>query len=612
VSARRPHLFGLALGVVAFAHPGTALAQDAENPGARLNQSTEFGPTQTPPPPPDIPAAELPRPAAPTAPGAAVPPAKTAPGTPTAAPAGPPAAPPQRPLLKSDRLDLPGYVPGYRSYEGLGLSPYAPRVPGLAGGLTPSFGAPSPTDDWTFTFGGYMSATLQFSINERLDPQSGQSSMVLHTPPSIVEEYAAFPSTTALPGNWIGANLSYGTSYVTATVSLNTWNPTGPTNQPGGQYFINNMFLKFRAPPIEDKLRLGFTVGFFNNAYGALGRYGGGFYTNPLTGEIQGAGVLTLAEYDLSDKLILVAEHGIMSTGGPREGFMPAEVIEGTGNGGNGGDPQFPAAFVHHAHLGMIMKGDLQLELKLHFMTNWAQDDRVQRKRGGVEDDPCDIPTTIEVNECFVPDGRMRVYGFDVKMLSSAYGVLGVGASYITGHYAEPLKGVRTFGGDGEQLTSSWWGLTTQGNGKLWVAGISYSMSVASLMLHPEPFNGQAPDIQLDAGFNIGKSTSSEPAFSDRVRHKYGLKGTYTFLPFMGAGLRVDRVVPSSKDPEQTFHVLNPWIQFKSSWTSHETISLSYVKWFLGDHTHLDGLNPRYAYGKVDDQMVALNFNMWW
>jgi predicted KAP-like P-loop ATPase len=96
------------------------------------------------------------------------------------------------------------------------------------------------------------------------------------------------------------------------------------------------------------------------------------------------------------------------------------------------------------------------------------------------------------------------------------------------------------------------------------------------------------------------------------VRHKYGLKGTYTFLPFMGAGLRVDRVVPSSKDPEQTFHVLNPWIQFKSSWTSHETISLSYVKWFLGDHTHLDGLNPRYAYGKVDDQMVALNFNMWW
>jgi hypothetical protein len=610
VRERRARLFGLALGAVVSAHAGIAAAQDAENPGARLNQAAPELDAAKTPPPPSVPAAELPRPTTPPAPGAAVPPAKVAPGTPTAAPA--PAAPPKRPLLKSDRLERAGYVPGYRNYEGLSLSPYAPRVPGLPGGMTPSFGAPAPTDDWTFTFGGYMSATLQFSLNKRLDPQSGQSSTVLHTPPSIVEEYAAFPSTTALPGNWIGANLSYGSSYVTATVSLNTWNPTGPTNQPGGQYFINNMFLKFRAPPIENKLRLGFTVGFFSNAYGALGRYGGGFYTNPLTGEIQGAGLLTLAEYDLSDQLVLVAEHGIMNTGGPREGFVPADVASGTGNGGNGGDPQFPTAFVHHAHLGVVKKGDLQLEMKLHFMTNWAQDDRVQRKRGTIADDPCDLPTTDEVNECFVPDGRLRVYGADVKMLSSAYGVLGIGGAYVTGHYAEPLKGIRTFGGDGEQLTSSWWGLTTQGNGKLWVAGISYSMSVAALMLHPEPFNGQAPDVQIDTGFNIGKSTSSEAAFSDRVRHKYGVKVTYTFLPFMGAGIRFDRVVPSSKDSDQTFHVLVPWVQWKSSWTSHETISLSYVKWFLGPHTHLDGLNPRYAYGKVDDQMVALNFNMWW
>ena len=45
----------------------------------------------------------------------------------------------------------------------------------------------------------------------------------------------------------------------------------------------------------------------------------------------------------------------------------------------------------------------------------------------------------------------------------------------------------------------------------------------------------------------------------------------------------------------------------------HETIALSYVKWFLGKNTHLDGLNPRAnGYGKIDDQMVALNFNMWW
>jgi len=44
-----------------------------------------------------------------------------------------------------------------------------------------------------------------------------------------------------------------------------------------------------------------------------------------------------------------------------------------------------------------VKKGDLQLEMKLHFMTNWAQDDRVQRKRGTIADDPCDLPTTDPV-----------------------------------------------------------------------------------------------------------------------------------------------------------------------------------------------------------------------
>jgi len=603
---RRAPLLGLALGALGVLGARSALGQDApvpENPGARINRATDDEPAAVGPKP-ETPAATSPAPNMP---------AGTAPQG-TTAPAASPAARARvrRPLLRSDQLDAPGYVPGYRSYEGLGLSPYAPRVAGFAGGLTPSFGAPMPTDDFTFTFAGYMSATLQVSSNNRLDPQSGQRKLVLHTAPNILEEYASFPSTNSLPGNWIGSNFSYGNAYVTATVSLDTWNPAGPSNQPQGQYFINNMFLKFRAPPIAGKLRLGWTVGFFTNTYGALGRYGGGFYTNPMSGWVQGAGEITLAEFDATDKLVLVAEHGITDTGGPRVAFMPNQAIIGHGNGGNQGDPNWPTAFVHHVHFGVVMKGDTQLELKLHYLTNWAQDDRVQRKQGTMLEDPCDLGTTEELNECYVRDARLRVYGIDAKMLSPAYGVLGVGAAYITGHYADPLKGLATFAGDGERLTSSWWGLSTQGTGKLWVAGVSYSMSVAALMLHPEPFNGQAPDIQIDAGFNIGKSTSKESAFSGRVRHKYGAKVTYTFLPFMGAGVRFDRVVPSSKDADQTFHVLAPFLQFKSSWTSHESLTLSYVKWWLGPHTHLDGMNPRYFYNKVDDQMVALNFNLWW
>jgi hypothetical protein len=524
-----------------------------------------------------------------------------------------PAPPPPRPRpppLEKDELEPAGYVPGYRKYEGLGLSPYAPRLGALPGGMTPSFGAPEPTEDFTFTFSGYMSATFQTSINQRIDPQSGQKHLVLHTAPSLVEEYAAFPSTSSLPGNWLGATFSYGNEYVTATVSIDTWNPAAPSNYPQGQWWLNNMFLKFRAPPLG-KFRLGWTVGFFSNTYGALGRYGGGFYTNPIAGWVQGAGEITVAEYDVTDRLTLVAEHGINSTGGPRVGFAPLGLARGTGNVDSGGDPAWPSAYVHHLHFGMVQRGDIQLQTELHYLSNWSQDDRVQRKSGTTLDEPCDFPTTQEVNECYARDGKLRVYAIDAKMTSRAYGVLGVGAAYLTGSYADTLKGLITFGGDGERLTSSWWGLSTQGTGKLWIAGISYSMSVASLLLRPEPFDGQAPDIQVDAGFNVGKASTNEPAF-DRTRYKFGAKVTYTFLPFMGAGIRADHVVPSSIDPDQTFTVLAPWIQFKSGWTSHETISLSYVKWFLGAHTHVDGTNPRYSYGKIDDQMVALNFNMWW
>ena len=139
----------------------------------------------------------------------------------------------------------------------------------------------------------------------------------------------------------------------------------------------------------------------------------------------------------------------------------------------------------------------------------------------------------------------------------------------------------------------------------------SYSMSVSALMMSPEPFGGNGPDVQIDAGFNIARSTSDDPVFDGRVRHKYGISGLYTFIPYMGVGVRIDRVVPSSHDPEQTYHVLAPRLQFKTDWQSHETIVLSYVKWFLGPDTHLDGTQPRTS-ERIDDQMFTLNFNMWW
>jgi hypothetical protein len=79
----------------------------------------------------------------------------------------------------------------------------------------------------------------------------------------------------------------------------------------------------------------------------------------------------------------------------------------------------------------------------------------------------------------------------------------------------------------------------------------------------------------------------------------------------MGVGLRADRIAPNSKDAEETFHVLAARLQFRSNWTSHETITLKYAKWFYGDRTHGDGWDAR-PREQLDDQMLGLGFGMWW
>src|SRR6202012_4509997 len=50
-----------------------------------------------------------------------------------------------------------GYLPGERRALGLGLSPHAPEVPALPGGLTTAPAGPAPADDWRVNFLRVMS-----------------------------------------------------------------------------------------------------------------------------------------------------------------------------------------------------------------------------------------------------------------------------------------------------------------------------------------------------------------------------------------------------------------------------------------------------------------------
>jgi len=76
----------------------------------------------------------------------------------------------------------------------------------------------------------------------------------------------------------------------------------------------------------------------------------------------------------------------------------------------------------------------------------------------------------------------------------------------------------------------------------------------------------------------------------------------------------VCKVVPDTGDPSQTFYVAAGRLVFKTDWQSRESIMLLYAKWFYGTHTHPDysSSDNSLPIPRLDDQLIALNVNVWW
>jgi hypothetical protein len=551
-------------------------------------------------------------------------------------PEPPPLAGTQPREKQKDALPDAGYVPGYSGgYPSFGLAPHSPSAGALPGGLTPGFGAPMPPSEWTFTWSGYLSASAQFSVNQRVTAAGealapGQSSTVFHTPPQTVDEYQSFVGTATVPGQWIAMNLRYGNRDVSANVTLSTWNPSESTTyyQPGSQNFIQNAYLAYNIAAIG-RLKLNADAGYFYTTYGNLGQYGPGVYQNPVAGGPRGVGTRMLAQYALRPEWLLMFEAGVM---GNRNGRAPSGTAPANPN--SSADPTFPAAYVGHLHAGVVYKSDFVVKANLHWMFNWAMDDRVQYNAG--PEDPKD-PTgftrskdtffTRAINEALVPDGWISVLAADVQVSHPIWGILGIGGTHIDAQHAYPLRGLLTYGGEGQQLTERWLGVDNGGTGKVEVAIVNWSASIGKILASPLPFDTNAPDLIVNAGAVIATSHDLGPSMSDRCngqiecrnasrtydgrwRYKAAVDLLYVFLPWMSIGGRFDRVMPNSKDSEETFHVLAGRLVFKSDWASRETISLIGARWFYGPQTHAEYSSPSRPW--LDQWLVALNVNMWW
>src|SRR5690606_14538026 len=105
------------------------------------------------------------------------------------------------------------------SKSGFGLSPSAPVVGALPGGMTPAYGQkPSGSGDWRFDYHGFFTMPIAAGVSKRAQPLPGESSTVFHTPPIVPDDYEVFSHTGVVPRPFAQLNLTYGNSDFTGNV----------------------------------------------------------------------------------------------------------------------------------------------------------------------------------------------------------------------------------------------------------------------------------------------------------------------------------------------------------------------------------------------------------
>ncbi len=479
--------------------------------------------------------------------------------------------------------------------QGLGLDPGAPQAVGMIGGVSPSFGeAPAHEGDWLFDIHGYLQLPLRIGINERSDPGAGQKKTVLHTPPVIPGSYGDFDYTGVTPNPWAQLNFSYGSSNITGTVIIaaRTVSNANGYFHPPDQLGINDAYVSYHPGDGDDQVQFVANVGAFANRYGIMGQFDLGPYGTPLIARVAGMGATGTLKMDLGG-VETFFEGGF--TGQLNKAPLAVEPA-----GWNGySDPNAGTSYVAHGHAAAKLGGSVHLGV--HAIYAFAQDDRAT--------------TTTQ------KDGNIGVYGADARFTLKKWGHLYLGYGHTRAKTSRSVSSVlRVLGsGGGKGLMEQYFGLNSEGTGNLNTFGFQYDFSLGNFFHAPKPFSGRGPDVVLGA-FGVGTYVSSPvPEFDQVFKFKYGLGGTYTFLPFMGVGARYDSVMPDSSNSELSHSIISPQLIFKSDWASQDQVTLQYSRYIYGDDVvpardpaappSIDGseevLSP-------DQNVVMLMATMWW
>jgi hypothetical protein len=494
--------------------------------------------------------------------------------------------------------------------------------------------------DWGFRFKGFFRAPMRLGVDNSGMLTPGK--LQFHAPPVVPDgNYTRWMYTNNIPGPWAEMMFQYGNQRVMMTTTIASYNiTTGGWRELQDQLGIDRAFLTLKFPEALGNLGgMAWDVGIFQNAYGGMGKYDAGQYETYLIGRTRIAGATATADMELSDDIKLVIEAGAGAKVDQQyQRYSDSNKADAltdypTWQPYPGNKKQIGTTLLAHGHAGVVFQGILTGTL--HYVGTFVRDARfnVASQGGGV---PGTTPVT--------PDAHIQVAGFDVKLDGGYLGTGYIGFSRLwaknAGSVADAIEVLHSQGG--WQLAQNYF---SDGNRKIASLGFQYTFSLASFLMRPRPFWGQAPDVtfRVYGMINHVFDTTSGGADGETIpkdgrenanmwKVKLGFEPTYSFHPMMAVALRADLVQPNMSNSGESFEVVTPKLIFRSEFVTHEMIVLQGSWYHYGkdytDPAKVASIMP-WPYGKYgtldlrylgdgknsappDKWVIALSASMWW
>jgi hypothetical protein len=226
---------------------------------------------------------------------------------------------------------------------------------------------------------------------------------------------------------------------------------------------------------------------------------------------------------------------------------------------------------LHHFHVGASFYK--LVDINLHYINTWTQD-----------------------SSATAPEGSLRIIGAEGRLTGGILGELYLGYASAKATNATQVgaavETVHSFGGGGTfglDFNYNYLGGAAgagTANGTVNTLEFNYEYSFGLLwreLEHPGVgFWGEGADVRL-ALFGLLSSVSTDvPTWDGKKKFKYGGDLFAALLPWFGIGARYDRVQPNLDDGAVAFSIISPRVVLRSSWDSHEQISLVYSHYSYG------------------------------